>query len=137
MPFIGLLYVSESCLAPEDTASEIGLIVGVSSLRNAALDVNGALLFTGTYFAQRLEGPAEVISALMTSIEADARHRNVRIVDNAHIPYRKFSRWNMAYNGPSHFVERHIECIFQSPEETPLTTDVDRLIRIMLEFQRN
>jgi len=137
MPFIGLLYVSESSLAPEDAAGEIERIMVVSVARNAALDVNGALLFTGTYFAQRLEGPVQAVNQLMKSIEADTRHRNLRIIDNAFIAERKFSRWSMAYNGPSQFIERHIERIYRSPEETPLPTEVDRLIRIMLEFQRD
>jgi hypothetical protein len=137
MPFIGLLYVSESCLAPEHAAAEIDRIMSVSIVRNAALDVNGALLFTGTFFAQRLEGPVEAVSQLMKSIEADSRHRNVRIIDNAAIATRKFSRWSMAYNGPSKFIERHIDRIFRSPDKTPSPTEVHRLIRIMLEFQRD
>ena len=137
MAFIGLLYVSESCLAPQHATDEIDLIMQISIARNAALDVNGALLFTGTYFAQRLEGRVEAVRQLMTSIEADARHRNVRIIDNAPIAEREFARWSMAYNGPSQFIERHVERIFRSPEATPSRAEVDQLIRIMLEFQRD
>jgi hypothetical protein len=137
MPFIGLLYVSESCLAPTEASDEIDRIVAVSIARNGALDVNGALLSTGSYFAQRLEGSAEAVNQLMASIEADRRHRNLRIIANAHIAERKFSRWSMAYNGPSQFIERHIARIVQRPESTPAPTEVDQLVRIMLEFQRD
>lgn len=134
---IGLLYVSESCLANGAASAEIDRIVDVSIARNSELVVSGALMFTGSYFAQRLEGSIEAVNQLMKSIKADTRHRNVRVIDNAPIARREFPHWSMAYNGPSLFVERHIARIYQIPEETAMQAEVKRLVRIMLEFQRD
>lgn len=80
-----LLYVTRSVIAPDDTATAVRAIVAVAQSRNADLNVTGALLFTGSHFAQILEGKAEAIGLLLASIRRDPRHRDIVVVDR-HAP---------------------------------------------------
>jgi hypothetical protein len=100
-----LLYVSESRVPPSTDLS--GLLTRAQQ-RNAALNVTGSLIFTGTRFAQYLEGPAEALDVLMTSVRADVRHSAVEIVDHGVETARRFVAWSLAYAGPSVFVDRTV-----------------------------
>ena len=53
-----ILYISESQLSQSEAPSMVADIVAGSLVKNAALDLTGALFFTGIYFAQILEGPS-------------------------------------------------------------------------------
>jgi hypothetical protein len=103
-----LFYVSRSTM---DSPQQAGIedIASVARSRNAALDVTGALVFTGTHFAQLLEGPQAAIEELMKAIRSDHRHRDVDVVLNGPVATRRFDGWSMAYSGPSSFVRRRIE----------------------------
>jgi hypothetical protein len=56
-----------------------------------------------------LEGPAQVIDALMEKILADQRHETVQILRYGAVARRKFPFWTMAYSGPFAFVDAHVE----------------------------
>jgi hypothetical protein len=103
-----LLYVSESCLSWPEDAAEVDQMVAVARRRNAELSLTGALIYTRTHFAQVLEGEGQAIEAVMASIRADLRHRNIQIVSDAPLETRCFPSWTMAYSGPSFYVDRQI-----------------------------
>lgn len=83
-------------------------IVAGARKRNAQLDLTGALIFTGTYFAQVLEGRTKDINEMMVSLQRDPRHDMITIVNQSPIAERRFCEWKMAYQGPSDFVSRHV-----------------------------
>lgn len=112
-----LLYISESKIEPMCAEVAVAKIVSVSVHNNAREGLTGALLFTGTHFAQILEGAPYSIDQLMLVLYADPRHENLRIVDRSPITARRFPDWNMAYSGPSQFVSRHVLRILN--ETTP------------------
>lgn len=89
------LYTSRSLMT--DYLTELGPLVEVSRRRNEALEVTGALIFTGSFFAQFLEGPAEGIAALKASIERDPRHTDVRTARIEPCEDRRFGAWTLAY----------------------------------------
>src|SRR4051794_28676501 len=103
-----LLYVSESCLSWPDDAHEVDHIVANARTRNEQLGLTGALIYTRTHFAQVLEGERDAIEAVMASIRADSRHRNLCVVAEESIETRYFPDWTMAYSGPSFYVDRQI-----------------------------
>jgi len=103
-----LLYVSESCLSWPEDAHEVDALVESARARNEQLGLTGALVYTRTHFAQVLEGEANAIEAVMTSIRADSRHRNLHVVAEDGIEARYFPDWTMAYSGPSFYVDRQI-----------------------------
>lgn len=133
MAFTSLLYVSVSTLTPEQERDEVDKIVGVAQRRNCELGVTGALIFTGTHFAQLLEGPADAIDALMRSISCDPRHRSVTVVDTGEASRRLFPDWSMAYFGHSRYIDRFVVPLFGSSEDRPRKS-IDRLIGLMQEF---
>lgn len=89
---IQLFYVSRSTAEPR----QVEEILAVSREANARIGLTGALLFTGGYFAQVLEGPVEAVDATMECIFRDARHADVRCLLRNPIARRRFAEWTMA-----------------------------------------
>lgn len=129
-----LLYVSESCIDKPDEQATISKIVSHAQTKNAELRVTGALLFTGQHFAQIFEGPPEYIHMLMTSIFNDSRHRNVKVVDTRPISSRQFPDWQMAYQGPSQFVSRHVTKLLHVSTPAEQRRAAEWLTELALEF---
>jgi hypothetical protein len=130
-----LLYVSKTLLVFPGGEAEVAAIVAASQSRNAGLDVTGALISTGTYFAQLLEGPREGVEALMESINADPRHMQPRIIRIAQ-EERRFPGWALVYAGYASVVDRHIAPLFSSLPPADAAHLAQRLITLMEEFSR-
>lgn len=131
---ISLLYVSEATLCEPWGAEPVEGIVEVALERNAALDVTGALVFTGGHFAQVLEGTAANVEELMASIRRDKRHKAIAIVETKAIVRRLFADWSLAYTGSSSFVERHITPLIEGSPSNLERLNGHRLIELMREF---
>lgn len=108
MTLQSLLYVSKSLLPAETADEAVEQIAAAATVANSRTQLTGALVFTGSHFAQILEGDGAEIDRLMAVIQRDTRHRELRIVDRKGISQRRFSDWSMAYMGPSQFVSRHV-----------------------------
>ncbi len=74
-----LVYRSDA-VSPTDGPMDLSEIVAVSVRNNGRRRVTGALAHQAGTFVQVLEGDAETLTALMEAIEADPRHRNVRVL---------------------------------------------------------
>jgi hypothetical protein len=109
--FTTWLYISVSELPADAQAGVIDAIVDVSRSRNADLDVTGALIFSGSRFAQLIEGPADNVAILRSAIERDVRHRSVTTIEAGDISHRLFAGWSLAYCGHSIFVDRELQRI--------------------------
>jgi len=127
-----LLYISQKIATLDDIAT----IVEISRVRNAELDVTGALVASRHWFAQILEGPAGSVDALMTSISRDLRHRDVQILVYEDIEERQFPDWSLAYNGSAYFVDGLIEVLAVRTGTTPVPYHLHRLIQCIAEFTR-
>lgn len=127
------MYISTSTLDFGETPSAIEAIVEVSRSRNAALDVTGALLFSGTRFVQFLEGPLDSISALQASIRNDVRHKDVTTLSVRVIDERQFEGWALAYEGESVFVEKVLDKAM-SYHESGSRQGVDSLLTLLKRF---
>jgi len=127
-----LLYVSKTLLEFPAGEAEVADIVAVSRSRNAALGVTGALISTGTYFAQLLEGERAAVETLMLSINADARHMRVKTIRTAE-EARRFARWSMAYSGTAHYMDRQIGPLFSPLSASDTVHLALRLITLMVE----
>ncbi|GAB2918363.1 BLUF domain-containing protein [Rheinheimera gaetbuli] len=90
---IQLVYISERCADTDDAA--IHKIKLRAEPNNHRRNITGALLVTGDYFLQYLEGEAAIVDALYASICRDKRHRNVRLLLRKPIAQRDFSRWSL------------------------------------------
>lgn len=103
-----LLHVSKSCIDEEDPSSRVSKIVADFQLKNTALGITGAILFTGRFFVHIIEGPQSSVEELMGSLGNDPRHGNVHIVDCTQITRRRFQELKLAYSGSSKFVARRV-----------------------------
>ena len=130
-----LLYVSKTLLEFPAGEAEVAKIVAVANSRNASLGVTGALVSTGTYFAQLVEGEREAVEELMASIEEDPRHMRLKTIRTVE-EERRFARWSMAYNGNAGFVDRHIAPLFSPLLKADVAHLAQRLIALMDEFVR-
>ena len=127
-------YVSR---ADDDTThDDVAAILQVSQARNAALGLTGALLFTGSHFAQVLEGEPAALDAVIASIVRDPRHHSVRVLCREPVAERRFSSWAMGYllsTGAADLVEQVLDAGDVPLERarrligTLFNTSVDRL----------
>src|SRR5689334_17743865 len=106
MAIHALLYASRALVTAEVAEAAVADIVRFSRGRNGALDVTGALLFSGGHFAQWLEGSRESVEELMRSIVRDPRHTDIAILEAGPADARRFPDWTLAYAGRSTFVDR-------------------------------
>jgi hypothetical protein len=102
-------YVSQCVVPKEQHDATLQNIVAVSQQRNELLKITGCLVFTGTRFAQIIEGSRSGIAELQRRIRADKRHTDVTTVEEEQAEKRRFSEWSLAYAGPSVLVSRTIE----------------------------
>jgi hypothetical protein len=88
-----IFYVSRSLAS----AGEVHDIVHSSRELNARRQVTGSLVFTGSHFAQLIEGPAKTLAETMVAIAADTRHENVRTLVKGRLEKRRYGNTSMAY----------------------------------------
>ncbi len=130
-----LLYVSRRLVPCPDLSGAIVDIMSVSRVRNAMLDVTGALIATRAAFAQWLEGPPRAVETLVDSIRRDCRHSALRVLTEAPVSGRRFNRWALVYWGPSTFVAGHVEPLVQ--DQNAKASDHEgahRLLSLMQAF---
>jgi hypothetical protein len=127
-----LLYVSRR----QATEADIRDIVETARVRNARLQVTGALIATDTHFAQVLEGSRAAINELMDSILRDRRHEQIDVVQDRQADQRGFPTWSMAYSGRSVFAESLIGALATRGSEEPEGRHLRRLQDFMREFAR-
>lgn len=131
-----LVYVSRSLLDEQAAEEELAAIIGVSTTKNAAAEVTGALLYTGTRFAQLLEGRKADVQSIMASIMRDSRHADITIIYEGSISQRRFASWSMAYSGGATFASRAVERAL-SDRNKPSGLAAGNLIRLMQELVRS
>ena len=129
-----LLYISASRLDSTTAEADVDAIAAWSRNHNPPLQITGALLFTGTYFAQILEGQTQALDVLMATICKDTRHHDVQIKCRLPITVRKFPDWAMAYHGQSQFVTRYIVDLSQAQTPSEIHRACARLVDLAHEF---
>lgn len=90
-----LAYVSRP--RPGLPASEISRIVQVSRANNAQTGICGVLVYTGTDFAQLIEGLSADVEDLWSRIRADVRHADVTLLLDERDVAPWFPEWRMGY----------------------------------------
>ncbi len=89
-----LVYRSDAVSA-SDGPLDLSEIVSVSVRNNGRRRITGALAHQAGTFVQVLEGDPEALTALMETIEADPRHRNVRVLARWPVQAQLFLGWAM------------------------------------------
>lgn len=73
-------------------------ILKTSRINNLKFEVTGCLVFHNDIFVQIIEGNSKNIHNLYQNIEKDARHYDVNLLWEGHIPKRNFNDWSMAFH---------------------------------------
>ena len=96
-----LAYISRSTLGEHEVAvrHEIEQILEAAKRKNPPEGITGALLYSGGYFCQLLEGPAAGLESLFETILSDDRHDRVEVLFFDPAPDRYFGAWAMAFAG--------------------------------------
>lgn len=131
-----LIYVSQSEIPIGRAESQVDDIVQWSTAFNSTVGITGALIFTGTHFAQLIEGEEAAISTLIASILRDPRHSSVNILFRGRETVRRFPDWSLAYNGKSQFVSRHVSEAFASTTGPKRLRTGGSLTDLLSEFAR-
>ncbi len=132
-----LAYISKNVIegSREQIESEIKSILASARKNNPALGVTGALLYSGGYFCQVIEGPEHVLEELFETIQLDERHGKVTVLHFEPAEKRSFGEWAMAFAGIEDTMRFDASDILESKdkikaEETGrnLVSTLDRLI---------
>ncbi len=89
---VRLLYCSRTV---DDSPAAIDSIVAQSRQHNPQSGITGILCYGGGIFLQAIEGGRQPVSDLFGTIQADARHKDVCLLDFEEITERRFGGWTM------------------------------------------
>jgi diguanylate cyclase (GGDEF)-like protein len=109
-----VLYVSR-CTEPMSDR-DIETMLAKARQHNRALGLTGCLIHQNGTFMQMIEGRRDVVSDLLSKIEADPRHRDVRIVIEGVARNRVFSHWSMALHDYMPRLDDP-QCVTRQPDE--------------------
>jgi hypothetical protein len=112
--------------------AEIAEVLAVSRSWNSANDITGALLLSGTGYAQVLEGPPHAVKSLFGHIACDRRHHGVELLYSDYHSERDFGNWSMAVVGPVESTD--IELASTTYKRNIVLADGADDIRIMLRW---
>ena len=91
-----LIYRSHNQMPPEGRRTGLGTLFTQARANNKGLQITGALMLSGDWFVQTLEGDKFRVRSLFDHIEKDERHDRVSLVDTGFVADRAFPRWSMA-----------------------------------------
>ena len=90
-----LAYVSYP--AADLPPTEVSRIIQVSRTNNHANAITGVLVYTGTDFAQLIEGRPDAVDRLWRKLKADPRHHDVLAFIDEPTERAWFDTWRMGY----------------------------------------
>jgi len=89
-----VVYISEST-NPDPALISLAEILAASDRNNRRDGLTGALAVSGGRFLQILEGAHQDISRMLSKLEHDPRHRDMRILNRKPVDARQFGQWTM------------------------------------------
>lgn len=133
-----LAYISRNTIGGDAQAvrEQLSRILTTAQRNNRALGVTGALLYSGGYFCQVLEGPEEVIEELFETIQMDDRHGDVTVLHFEPIETRGFGDWAMALAGVEDTMRFDLEGLRQSKDELAMKDAGRTLVEVLDQLVR-
>lgn len=96
-----IIYVSKATFSTAGSASfvepEVGRILMQSRRNNPSRGLVGALYYGDGHFFQCLEGPQDALDRLLTTLSADPRHTEIKVLSRSAIAQASFFGWSMKY----------------------------------------
>ena len=91
-----LMYRSRDRISAEDRGDELADLFARSRSNNERRNITGALLLSGQWFVQVLEGDEGDVRSLFATIQRDPRHDGIELLFEERTGTRAFARWSMA-----------------------------------------
>ncbi|MDQ2783245.1 MAG: BLUF domain-containing protein [Actinomycetota bacterium] len=91
-----LIYRSRDCIPAEEREDELGDLFARARSNNERRNITGALLLSGQWFVQVLEGEEADVRSLFATIQGDPRHDGVELLFEGLTDTRTFAHWSMA-----------------------------------------
>lgn len=128
-----LAYISKNTIkgTPEETQEQIRQILAVAHKNNPAKGITGALLYSGGYFCQVIEGSQENLEELYESIQMDPRHSDVTVLHFEPISSRGFGEWAMAFAGIEDKMRFDIEGVRASKDQLQMKEAGHDLVAVL------
>ncbi|HSG62276.1 MAG TPA: BLUF domain-containing protein [Pseudomonadales bacterium] len=131
-----MAYISKNKIpgTREDVKNQIASILESAQRNNPSLNVTGALLYSGGFFCQVIEGPEDNLEELFETIQMDDRHGDVTVLHFHEISERGFSDWSMAFAGIEETMRFDIEGIKKSKDDLALLETGKNLVAVLEEL---
>lgn len=128
-----LAYISKNTIVGSlaDIESEIKDILETAHKNNPKQGITGALLYSGGYFCQVIEGPEDALEELYESIQMDPRHGEVTILHFEPIKERGFDEWAMAFAGVEEKMRFDIEAIRETKDELAMAETGRNMVNVL------
>lgn len=122
MELFHIAYISKNAISGDEdmVKEEIGKILEVARKNNLQREITGALLYSGGYFCQVIEGTEEALEELFEIIQMDGRHSNVTVLHFEVIEERSFTDWSMALAGIEDKARFQLAGILESKDQLKL-----------------
>ena len=91
-----LMYRSRQQLDPENRTAELSNLFTQARSKNKGHRITGALLVSGDWFVQVLEGDEAHVRTVFGRIQDDPRNDAVELLSAESVEERVFGRWSMA-----------------------------------------
>lgn len=128
-----LAYISKNTIkgSPDEIKEQLRTILASAHKNNPAKGITGALLYSGGYFCQVIEGPQEVLEELFETIQMDDRHGDVTVLHFDPIEARGFSEWAMALAGIEETMRFDIDGVRASKDELKMKETGRDLVSVL------
>ena len=128
-----LTYISRSTLTGDNESfkEQIASILETARSNNKNEGLTGALMYSGGYFCQALEGPENTINKLFDKIKNDPRHTEVTMLSYQPVEQRSFTDWSMAFAGVQKELPFDINGVKTSTTDLDLKDTAQQLIAVL------
>jgi hypothetical protein len=128
-----IAYISKNTIpgTRQEVEAQLADILASARKNNEALNVTGALLYSGGYFCQVLEGEEETLENLFETIQMDNRHGDVTVLHFEEIESRGFGDWAMALAGIEDKLRFDIDGILHSKDELKMKETGRHLVTVL------
>lgn len=96
-----IIYISRSTFESKETISKIepnvARILAKSRINNRINGLVGVLYFGDGIFFQCLEGEEQAVNNLLAKLEADRRHKDLKVISKKYIEKLSFGEWAMKF----------------------------------------
>lgn len=128
-----LSYISKNMIEGDKQIlqSQIESILTSASNNNVKLGITGALLYSGGYFCQVIEGEEDNLESIFETIQQDSRHAEITVLNFEKTNERNFSEWSMAFAGIEESMRFDITGLKDIKDQTSLQKVGKNIVNIL------